>query len=600
MLGLSGGTAFAAKAIHRDTASTPTAPTAYDFTWVKYATEAEARTAKSRLTVGVQHRPGVLLETDYYVYPYTDPDTASEVTAPSLVLSMNSNGYAAPVTMYMYWQDRNSGQRLYIANGQLLDPGEVQDIFGTSGTPIWAPDLTDFYFFGPNSAWGSGPQNPTGLYMFGFELRDASGSEVISRGYALYNHIDGFVTVDSDILTDTLWTANNAYLLAKGGEDFPVHVGGKGTQGQTEAISPTVLTIEPGTVIFGDKDALGTLSVARGSKLIANGTPMKPIIMTSSFKVGQRSSGDWGGLVLNGWAPVGADTGEREGEGETGFFGGDDPNDSSGVLSYVRVEFAGVLFTTEDELNGIALQGVGAGTVINHVQVNRNADDGIEFFGGTVNATNVLLTGIEDDSFDWTFGWTGSVNNVVAWQGYNVNGDQGIEADNDRSVPNREPRSMPKIFNATFIGAFGDEGNDGDLAILFRRGTGAIIRDAIFMNFADCGPTVHDEETYDQIDEGGLVLANTILWQNTNVTCAGEGVYFDQDRLDDWLNDPTQSVLSVDPQLADPYNSLTPDLHPLPGGNADNAGNAAPSNYIGGLAPGDNWIYEPWTTFARD
>ena len=134
------------------------------------------------------------------------------------------------------------------------------------------------------------------------------------------------------------------------------------------------------------------------------------------------------------------DTGEREGEGETGLFGGDDPNDSSGVLSYLRVEFAGVRFTEEDELNGIALQGVGSGTVVKYVQVNRNADDGIEFFGGTVNAEYVLLTGIEDDSFDWTFGWNGHVANAVAWQGLAV-ADHGIEADNDQDVPDREPRS---------------------------------------------------------------------------------------------------------------------------------------------------------------
>lgn len=599
---LVGGPVFAATPFERGTDRVaPAQPGVTAMPWVEFATPGEVAAAQAKFTVGTQNRPGVLLETDYYVYPYTDPDTATEVTAPTLRLSMNANGYQQPVTMFLYWQNRETGQRLYIANGALLDPGEVKDIFGTDGSPVWAPNLDEFEFFGPSGAWGPGPQQPTGLYMFGLELRDAAGIELISRGYALYNHVDGFVIVDDDVLVDTVWTANNAYVLAKGGEDFPVHVGGKGVQGQTAAISPTTLTIEPGTVVFGDKDALGTLSISRGSKLIANGTPFKPIIFTSAFKVGQRSSGDWGGLVINGFAPLGADTGEREGEGETGFFGGDDPNDSSGVLSYVRVEFAGVLFTTEDELNGIAFQAVGAGTVVDHVQVSRNSDDGIEFFGGTVNVSHVLLTGIEDDSIDWAFGYTGTINNAVVWQG-NQNGDQGIEADNDRGVPNRDPRSMPKVFNATFVAGFGD-GGDGDLAALFRRGTAGLIRNAIFMGFKDCGPTVHDEETYNQIDAGNLVLSNSILFGNTNTGCApsaDSGVFFDQDRLDAFLTDPTRNIQYTDPELADPFNPLVPDLRPIPGGAAASAAAAAPASYIGGLAPGDSWIYEPWATFAQD
>lgn len=579
----------------------PTGPSAAGLSWVRFASVADVEDAVAKMAYGVQRRPAVLLETDYYVYPYGDP----QVTSPTLMLSMNDGGYAQPVTLFLYWQNRETGLRYYIANGQLLAEGVVEDIFGTDGTPVWAPTLTDFELFGANGAWGEAPVQDTGLYMYGFEVRDMYGVEVISRGYTLYSHIDGFVEVDSDVLTDTTWTNNYAYRLIKGGEDFPVHVGGKGVQDQTDAISPTVLTIEPGTVVYGNKDALGTLSVARGSQLIANGTPLMPIIFTSEFPVGQRSSGDWGGLVLNGWAYVGSETGEREGEGETGFFGGGargaDDSDSSGVLSYVRVEFAGVLFTTEDELNGIALQGVGAGTVISNVQVSRNADDGIEFYGGAANATNVLLTGIEDDSFDWTYGWRGHVEQTVVWQG-NQNGDQGIEADNEKSVPNREPRSKPVIINGTFVAGFGD--GNGDKAILFRRGTAGIVRNGIFMGFDECGPTVWWEETYDQIDEDNLVLANTILWDNTDTSkCAPDpedDIYFDQTRLDAFLSDSRRGILNVDPMLADPYNPLVPDLRPVPGGPSADAANAAPYEFIGGVAPGDDWIYEPWTSFAQD
>jgi hypothetical protein len=603
-IGLLGGTAMAASSVDRGGHVLP------DLPWVQFATVAQIEDATAKMAYGVQNRPAVLLETEYYVYPYEDPDTEQQVTTPTLMLSMNSGGYPHPVTLYLYWQNRKTGQRLYVANGVLQNEGVVQDIFGTTGTPILAPNLTDFQFFGPQGAWGAGPSNPTGLYMFGLEVRDVTGAQVIARGYALYNHIDGFVNVTADVLTDTTWTNNNAYVLNKGGEDFPVHVGGKGQQGDTESRTPTTLTIEPGTVVYGNKGNLGTLSVARGSKLIANGTPLMPIIFTSQQLVGDRSSGDWGGLVLNGWAPVGSETGEREGEGETGFFGGGsrtggaDPYDSSGVLCYVRVEFAGVLFTTEDELNGIALQGVGAGTVIKNVQVNRNADDGIEFYGGTVNAGNVLLTGIEDDSFDWTYGWNGYVKDTVIWQGGRFKGDQGIEADNEKSVPDREPRSMPKIFNATFVASFADVEKRSGQAALFRRGTAGIIRNAIFMDFLECGPTVWWQETYDQIDNGDLVIANSILYNNGTDKCTpgddDPGALHDPDAVDDWLNDDRYANLFVDPMLADPHNPLVPDLHPVPGGPADDAMNGSPFEYIGGLAPGSNWIYEPWTTFAQD
>lgn len=593
VLGLFGGTAFAAGPIHRDAPVPASDLNAYGLPWVKLASKAAVDKAASKLVIGATQRPAVRLETEYYVYPYTDPDTAAEVTTPSLMLSMDGSGYAQPVTMWLYWQNRRTGERRYLANGQILAAGEVKDIFGSDGTALWAPNLDRFMFFGPTGAWGAGPANPTGLYMFGIDIRDAGGSAVVSRGFALYSHVDDIIIVDEDVTNDTVWTANNAYLLAKGGADFPVYVGSLDGDGPS-----ATLTIEPGTVVFGDKQELGTLSVQRGSKLIASGTPLMPIIMTSAFKVGDRVSGDWGGLVINGYAPVGSETGEREGEGETGLFGGDDPNDSSGVLSYVRVEFAGVRFTEEDELNGIALQGVGAGTSINNIQVNRNADDGIEFFGGTVNVTNVLLTGIEDDSFDWTFGWNGFVSNAVIWQGLAV-ADHGIEADNDEDVPDREPRSFPKIFNATFVGNQALEGGEGRAARL-RRGTAGLIRNAIFVGFPAAGIRVTEDETWVQAQQGNLAISNSIIFGNGNVGQGGGNITNEQ--VIAWLEAPAVRNQFVDPMLGDPFNTVAPDLLPLAGSPALDAAYGAPtSDYIGGVAPGgDPWIYQPWTSYAFD
>jgi hypothetical protein len=593
VLGLVGGTAFAAGPMYRDAPVRAPQLNAHALPWVEFAAKGAVRGDSVKLEVGTKQRPAVRLETEYYVYPYTDPDTAQQVTTPSLMLSMDGSGYAKPVTLWLYWQNRRTGERRYLANGQILAAGEVKDIFGTDGTALWAPTLDRFMFLGSNGAWGAGPANPTGLYMFGLDVRDASGETVLSRGYALYSHVDEIVIVDDDVTGDTVWTANNAYLLAKGGADFPVYVGAFNGNGAS-----ATLTIEPGTVVFGDKQQLGTLSVQRGSKLIAAGTPLMPIIMTSAFKVGDRVSGDWGGLVINGYAPVGSETGERSGEGETGLFGGDDPNDSSGVLSYVRVEFAGVRFTEEDELNGIALQGVGAGTSINNIQVNRNADDGVEFFGGTVNVTNLLLTGIEDDSIDWTFGWNGFVSNAVIWQGLAV-ADHGIEADNDEDVPDREPRSFPKIFNATFVGNQALEGGEGRAARL-RRGTAALIRNAIFVGFPAAGIRVTEDETWVQAQQGNLAITNSIIFGNGNVGQGGGNITNEQ--VVDWLEDEAARNQFVDPMLGDAFNTVAPDLLPLPGSPALNATYGAPtSDYIGGVAPGgDPWIYQPWTSYAFD
>jgi hypothetical protein len=173
------------------------------------------------------------------------------------------------------------------------------------------------------------------------------------------------------------------------------------------------------------------LVVRRSSQIIARGTAALPIIFSSSKLDGERARGDWGGLIINGRSTINSCAGgtgvcEAFGEGGTGFYGGDDEADNSGVLEYVRVEFAGTLISPDNELNGIAFQGVGSGTTVDHIQVHMNADDGVEFFGGTVNVKHVLVTGVGDDSMDWTDGWRGRAQHIVLQQ-YDDGGDQGID-----------------------------------------------------------------------------------------------------------------------------------------------------------------------------
>ena len=154
------------------------------------------------------------------------------------------------------------------------------------------------------------------------------------------------------------------------------------------------------------------------------------------------SRGDWGGIIINGRAPVNIEGGEGVGEADTGVYGGNDPNDNSGTMRYVRVEFAGVEFSPDNELNGIAFQGVGRGGTFEFIQVHMNRDDAFEWFGGTADVKYLVASNAADDSFDWTFGWSGRAQFLVVTQ-RGDDADNGIEADNNEFNNNLLPRSNP-------------------------------------------------------------------------------------------------------------------------------------------------------------
>ena len=282
------------------------------------------------------------------------------------------------------------------------------------------------------------------------------------------------------VTSDLLLTSNNLYELA-----------GKVVIGGDNGASAR-LTIQAGTTIYGGAE-LDFLVISRGSQIIANGTRTAPITLTSlSDLTGEANiastRGEWGGLVINGKAPIndcpeGADGGTaqctKEGEANSGLFGGDDPNDSSGLLNYVVVKYAGSNVDPENQLNGIAFQGVGSGTEVDYVQVHNNLDDGVEFFGGTVSAKHLVLTGNADDSLDWTDGWRGGIQYLVIDQAGD-SGDNGIEADNREGDETAEPRSLPRIANMTL------SGNPGERAIRLRRGTGLELYNSVVQGSERC------------------------------------------------------------------------------------------------------------------
>jgi hypothetical protein len=234
-------------------------------------------------------------------------------------------------------------------------------------------------------------------------------------------------------------------------------------KGTVYIVEGAKLTIESGVTIQGEKSSRGTLVVTRGTQILANGTVDKPVVFTSDQSNPQR--GDWGGIVILGRAKTNssfngvAGVGEIEGgvnnaEG-LGLYGGADDNDNSGILKYVRVEYAGYAFLPDKELNGITFGGVGRGTTVDHVQVSWANDDSFEWFGGSVDCKYLISYKTLDDDFDMDNGFSGRLQFGIALRDSTV-ADQsqsnGFEIDNDAGGSTLLPQTSAIISNFTVIG----------------------------------------------------------------------------------------------------------------------------------------------------
>lgn len=254
---------------------------------------------------------------------------------------------------------------------------------------------------------------------------------------------DGVVTVNADITTATTWKADKIYLL----------------KGNVFVTSNATLTIEPGTIIKGDKATKGALIVTRGAKIQAVGTADKPIVFTSNVASGGRSQGDWGGVILLGKAPnnVGASV-PIEGISDAtdkGKHGGTDAADNSGTLKYVRIEYAGIALSPDNEINGLTFGSVGSGTTIEYVEVYRSGDDAFEWFGGSVSAKHLLAIDSWDDDFDTDNGFSGKIQFGLAQRlaaTADVSGSNGFESDNNATGTNGTPQTSAVFSNMTILG----------------------------------------------------------------------------------------------------------------------------------------------------
>jgi len=293
-------------------------------------------------------------------------------------------------------------------------------------------------------------------------------------------------------------------------EDLTLEIGTEYTL--TDALvmtEGTTLTIPAGVVIKANPGAGVYIAIAQGASINAEGTSSSPIVLTSN--VATPSAGDWGGLIVLGRAPINSVAGgDATSTSEIGGlpYGGSNIADNSGTIKYVRVEYSGGAADASSENNGFSFYGVGNGTTIEFIQAFEGKDDGIEFFGGTVNASYLSVVGAQDDSVDWTEGFSGNLTNVYVEQ--RVEHDKTFECDgfNTDIGNNSNPLfwSNPTVTNVTVIGRGSATGNE---AIRLRAGTQGIFSNVLIQGFEegfDLDGDTGDSPTGQGVLDGNLLV----------------------------------------------------------------------------------------------
>jgi len=289
--------------------------------------------------------------------------------------------------------------------------------------------------------------------------------------------------------------------------------------GRVTVTNGATLTIKPGTIIkaeAGQEANASTLIIARGAKIMAEGTSTSPIIFTSiadniqsgeivSPNLNSTYSGLWGGILILGKAPISVqgDVTSTQIEGippsdTNGLYGGNNPTDNSGVLKYVSIRHGGALIGAGNEINGLTLGGVGSGTTIEHIEVVANVDDGIEWFGGNVDCSNLLVWHQGDDAFDIDQSYSGTINNVVFIG--NESSDHALEIDG----PEGSMNGSFTLTNGTFIGYNPNGGEYAD----FRDGARGDLTNLYFQNFSDNSDVELDDQSTSDNYKNGILNFN--------------------------------------------------------------------------------------------
>jgi hypothetical protein len=399
-----------------------------------------------------------------------------------------------------------------------------------------------------------------------------------------------------------------------------------------------ILTIEPGTKIVGENGKNGGLIITRGCKIIADATADKPIIFTSEATTPAR--GDWAGLVLLGQAPTNASFNGVQGVGAVegginnsdglGLFGtpatqGQNPADNSGILRYVRIEYAGYAFLPDNEINGLTFGGIGTGTVIDHVQVSYANDDSFEWFGGTVNCTHLISYRTLDDDFDTDNGFSGKVQFGISLRDSavaDISKSEAFESDNDANGSALLPQTAAVFSNMTVMGPKATLANTGNSLFVWgaqiRRNSTISIFNSIIMGYPN---GLYIDATKGVPTDNNI--PSSLFVQNTIIAGCPQPVLYSISggnpgqalnvnttaTITAWFNTAAygNSILTncSDVQLTAPFNYSAPDFNPAAGSpaltgaaftNPKLATGFTSVSYKGACASGDTW-WKGWTKF---
>ena len=465
----------------------------------------------------------------------------------------------------------------------------VERAVGASGgtfAVISAAGLTDTTFLDTGL-------EPSAAYRYRVQAVRASGASQYSTEVSVTTKAPGTAaaTISANITASRTLYADTTYTLS----------------GFIQVANGATLTIQPGTKVLGDFATTGSsLFITRGAKLDAQGTAANPIVFTSSRAAGTRQPGDWGGLIIIGNGIInrsGSITIEGTGNGATNpaqtYSGGTSNTDNSGILRYVRVEFAGYATATDQELNSFTIAAVGSGTKFEYLQSMAGLDDSFEFFGGAVDGKWLVSYEAGDDHFDISEGYVGRLQYLIAMQtriipprsaaGSPSSDPQGIENDGCNGAgcdlgQNSTPLTIPILANFTLIGVGTSNGVTlpaaGGRGAMLRRGTGGYYVNGIIARWPSAAISFRDTTTFIRQTEGNFVLSNILFAEN--------GALFDPQvagsTTKQFAADTTANKLSIVAGTASALFTSVPAAQPTGGATFDWAPPTAGAAATGGLA----------------
>ncbi|MEX6690267.1 hypothetical protein QTN47_22345 [Danxiaibacter flavus] len=416
------------------------------------------------------------------------------------------------------------------------------------------------------------------------------------------------------ITSDQHWTKDKTYRL----------------RGYVYVTNNATITIDPGTKIVSNKDSAGVLVIYRTAKILAQGTADEPIVFTSNETTPQ--PGDLGGVVLVGQAKGNTNHSVIEGGVDAQFsvFGGTNDADNSGVMKYVRIEYAGKAVNPGDEINGLSLYAVGSGTTIDYVQVVRGLDDAFEFFGGTVNCKHLIAYNCADDDFDMDDGYRGMIQYAISIKDPKFTDNKGTSGDisNNFEVDNvnpsngflwtKAPITSPVLSNFTAVGPNNATGVSADYGygMRWRRGSKFVLANSIVIGGQRAGLDIDDDSTASYYKQDISRFYNSFLnaygkpFQVDKLVSSPK--LFDSASLAAKVTGNDKSVYyanGADIKLTDPYNNAAPNIKPATGspalttagkfdfGGLDNAF-FDKTTYVGAIDASNDWTAK-WAVWGK-